>query len=271
MAKSQARRCPIKKDKTHQWLDDVLLEFNSKDFLKTDPISIVHTYARDEDREFAAFITALFAFGNVKCIVQISKAILDPLGKNPVRAFKTLTSVQLKKTYSHLYYRFYTSADILFFLQRLQDFLNTHSSLGQFFEKNWNQDICKGITALRVFFVGSEAPTRGLRFMFADPYQSSAKRWHMMLRWLVRKDEIDLGLWSFVPKSALILPLDTHLFDISKRLGLTQLKSASRTAALEITEKFKVWSPEDPIKYDFALCRLGILKLKNQRLVIKAS
>jgi uncharacterized protein (TIGR02757 family) len=254
--------------KLKAWLDSVLVEFNHKGFLETDPISNVHSYQNSEDQEFAAFLTALFAFGNVKSILSVSRALLSALGPSPVNKLKSMSSHEIKKTFGKFYYRFYSSEDILHFMKRLQIFLKEEQNFGNFFERNWNNDTFEGLAALRSFFLADIKMTAGLRFMFADPHQSSSKRWHMFLRWMIRKDDIDLGLWNFIPKNRLILPLDTHLFDISRNLGLTQRKSPSRLAAIEITERFKEWDPEDPIKYDFALCRLGILKLKNQRLPI---
>jgi uncharacterized protein (TIGR02757 family) len=87
------------------------------------------------------------------------------------------------------------------------------------------------------------------------------KRYMMYLRWMVRKDELDMGLWSKIDKKDLIMPLDTHTFKISRKLGLLKRKSYDMKAAIELTDKFKEWDEKDPVKYDFALYRLGQEKI----------
>lgn len=90
------------------------------------------------------------------------------------------------------------------------------------------------------------------------PGASAAKRLMLFLRWMVRNDELDLGLWKSLTPQDLIIPLDTHMMHISAILGLRNRKSADLTTALEITEGFRRINPEDPVKYDFCLTRLGI-------------
>jgi len=85
------------------------------------------------------------------------------------------------------------------------------------------------------------------------------KRWNLYFRWMVRKDEVDVGLWDFIDKKNLIIPLDTHLFKIGRCIGWTECKTPTFRAAKEITEALKKFSPEDPLKYDLFLChRVGI-------------
>lgn len=86
---------------------------------------------------------------------------------------------------------------------------------------------------------------------------SPLKRWMMFLRWMVRHDAIDMGLWSGVRRSDLIIPLDTHTFAVSQKLGLLERKSYDLQAAVELTERLKGFDAEDPVKYDFALYRMG--------------
>jgi uncharacterized protein (TIGR02757 family) len=105
--------------------------------------------------------------------------------------------------------------------------------------------------------------SHGYRFLISQkPPQKIAgvgayKRWNMFLRWMVRKDEIDFGIWKNVKKSDLIIPLDTHTFNVSRKLGLIERKSADLKSAILLTEKLKEFDPLDPVKYDFAIYRLG--------------
>ena len=104
--------------------------------------------------------------------------------------------------------------------------------------------------------------SRGLKFMFPLPEKGSAcKRMNLFLRWMVRKDELDFGLWDEIPTSKLIIPVDTHIARICKQLKLTKRKNVSWQMAEEITENLKQFDPNDPVKYDFAICHIGMRKL----------
>jgi len=248
------------------WLDQTLKEFHHLDFLDTDPISIVHRYPKAEDQEVAALVAALFSFGNVRAIKNVLESVLGPLGSTPRDSLLLLTDRDFENISGSTYYRFYRGKDISLLLRGLRNLISNHGSIAEFLRSHWRGDIFDLLQTLRAELLQvnqSRQVSRGLRFMYADPHAGAAKRWHMLMRWMVRKDQIDLGLWNFIPTSALIQPLDVHLFEVSRGLGLTKLKSPSRKAALEITECFRKWDPTDPIKYDFALCRLGILGLKN--------
>lgn len=242
----------------------IFKNFNRKEYIKTDPICFVHSYTGNENQEVVALISALFSYGNVKSIQKTLKKILKPLGKNPHNKLKNLSDKNIQQLYSEFYYRFYRSSDIIFLMKSLRDLLRTYGTLGNAFKKHWNGDLLTSSFEFRKTILKNTKLSYGIKFMWADPLAGTAKRWHMFLRWMVRKDEIDLGLWDFIPKKDLIQPLDTHLFAISRKLGLTKRKTPSLAAALEVSEKFRRWSPDDPIKYDFALCRMGILKLKHK-------
>ncbi len=109
----------------------------------------------------------------------------------------------------------------------------------------------------------SEHDSRGVRFMFPDPLKGSAcKRQNLFLRWMIRNDELDFGLWKEIPTSKLIVPVDTHIAQISKKLQLTKRENVSWKMAEEITNNLKKFDENDPVKYDFALCHIGMRKLK---------
>jgi uncharacterized protein (TIGR02757 family) len=259
---------PQNRQDLRRWMDNLLIEFNHSSYLETDPIQLVYGYSAKKDREVAALICALFSFGNVRSIKSSLREILKPLGQHPYQNIITLRKTDIHKNWEHSYYRFYTSNDIQNLFLRLQSLLKEYKSLENFFSPIAQGDPTKGLSALRNWFLQS-SPTRGMRFMFADPMASPSKRWHMLLRWLVRKDEIDLGLWTSLKPSQLILPLDTHVFDMVQHMGLTKSKTPSLRAALEVTEQLLEWDPQDPIKYDFALCRLGVLGYKKALLSLK--
>jgi len=108
----------------------------------------------------------------------------------------------------------------------------------------------------------SDFQSRGFNFLIGKQTQKSKgsgtlKRWMLFIRWMVRKDSIDMGLWGKVRKSDLIIPLDTHTFHVSRKLGLLKRKSYDLHAAIELTQQLKSFDPDDPLKYDFALYRIG--------------
>ncbi|MDB5038194.1 MAG: hypothetical protein JWQ35_1722 [Bacteriovoracaceae bacterium] len=268
MARSQTQRKILKSLKTKEWLDGVLGEFNRSSYIYSDPLKIVHSYQTKEDQELTALIAALFSFGNVVSILYTVERLLEPLGEHPHQKLLSLKDKDFREIWGKSYYRFYSSTDIIFLFRRLQKILKDVESFESAFVQNWNEDMIETLFKFRILFTKDAPKSGGVRFMFANPKEGCAKRWHMFLRWMVRKDEVDLGLWSRVPKSHLIQPLDTHLFQIGRALKLTERKTPSLLAALQMTERFKEWDPEDPIKYDFALCRLGVLRQKNDRLKV---
>ncbi len=255
-------------ERTRLWLEEILSEFSRKNFLYSDPLGVVHQYQDPKDQELIALVSALFAFGNVTSILKTLEQILRPLEGRPYEVLLHLKKSEMKKIWGKSYYRFYTSADIIFLFDRLQRILKAHGRLETAFASGWKGDTLTSVLNFRSLFTAEAPQSNGIKFMFAHPFEGTAKRWHMFLRWVVRKDDVDLGLWKSIPKSHLIQPLDTHLFQIGRALKLTRFKSPGLNAALQMTESFKKWAPEDPIKFDFALCRLGVLRQRNSRLKV---
>jgi uncharacterized protein (TIGR02757 family) len=215
---------------------------------KLDPIII----AKEYNDEYAALIAALFAYGNVKAII------------------KFLRSLDLKNFNSNnAYYRFQTKKDVEEFLKTIK-LLKEKFSLNKLFLKGYEKtknpidgirEIIKTIYKINPytskgyeFLIGKIPPnkTKGV-----SPY----KRWNMFIRWVVRNDDLDLGLWEGVEKKDLIIPLDTHTHKVSLKLGLINRKSYDLHSAILLTEKLKEFDKDDPLKYDFVLYRIGQLKL----------
>lgn len=155
------------------------------------------------------------------------------------------------------YYRFQKDGDIILLFQSLQKIYRDFGGVGNMLKAYYRSDIREALWKARQhLFHNSDA----LTFFFPKPSTTNPlKRWNLYLRWMVRKDMIDRGLWGFIDRSNLVMPLDTHIFKIGKCLGWTKRASQSYGAALEITEALKVFSPDDPLKYDFFLChKIGI-------------
>ena len=152
----------------------------------------------------------------------------------------------------------------------LHHILKQYESLEAAFKKNYgtgDRDIEKGLAGFIAACLnadtseiyGNNVKPRGLLQFFPSPENRSAcKRSNLFLRWMIRDRDIDFGIWKEIPMNKLIIPLDTHIARISKCLGLTDRKSQDWKTAVEITEALKIFDPEDPVKYDFALCHHGI-------------
>lgn len=225
----------------------------SKD--RPDPLMIASRY----NDEFSALICALFAYGNVTAINQFLESLdFSLLEKDEVIMTQTL---------EHHYYRFQNAQDIqaLFItLSRLKKESSLESIFVAAYQKRAN--VMDGLRALiAMLYDINPYRSRGYQFLLGtipptNPH-SPYKRWHMYLRWMVRKDHLDLGLWQGVDTKDLLVPLDTHTFALGKKLGLIQRKSYDFKAVLELSHALQKIDPSDPVKYDFALYRLGQEKI----------
>ena len=160
-------------------------------------------------------------------------------------------------SFEGLYYRFQKSDDIVYLFVILRHILERYGGMGPMLRHYYKGDTRKMLWQVRNEFFGTD---ERLTFFFPKPSNSNPmKRWNLYLRWMVRKDEIDIGAWDFIPKDRLIMPLDTHIFKIGRCLGWIQQKKPSWKAACEITDALRTFSPEDPLLYDFFLCqKVGI-------------
>ena len=221
---------------------------------RPDPLLIASLY-KDE---YIALAAALFAYGNAKAIVKF----LDSIEFEIVDEREE----EIRKYFQNYYYRFQTPNDIIEFFITLK-YIKKEGSLNALFLEGYKREesVLEGIRKLISKFrqIG-DFSTQGGNFLVSQPPiltktkgQSPYKRWNMYLRWMVRHDNLDLGLWSGVAKKDLILPLDTHTFKVSQKLGLLKRNIYDLESALLITKKLKTFDPQDPIKYDFALYRIG--------------
>ena len=222
---------------------------------KPDPIMI----AKRHNDAYVSLICALFAYGNARLIVKF----LDSLDFSLLDASENKIKTSLKNHY----YRFQNGEDVVAFfitLKRAKESFDLEETFVQGYEKE--QDVMEGLASLIGALREVHGYTsRGYDFLLGQvPHAKSTsayKRWHMYLRWMVRKDQIDMGLWSRVDKKDLLLPLDTHTFKVSRALGLLTRKQYDLKSVKELTAKLKEFDPKDPIKYDFALYRIGQEKM----------
>lgn len=251
------------------------LEFHYNAFdrskLKPDPLEFLHLFTDENDIEIVGLIASIFAYGNVKQIENTLQNINLILAGKPfgyVQNFSLNTDVEKLK---HIKHRFYSEDDVLKLFIILNKEINSKERLKNIFFDGYNnsdQNIKSAISKFSNYFLKSFQKSfggisRGIKFMFPLPEKNSAcKRMNLFLRWMVRKDELDFGLWNEIPANKLIIPVDTHVARICKELKLTSLKNVSWKMAEEITNNLKKFDPLDPVKYDFAICHIGIRKMK---------
>ncbi len=241
-----------------------------KSQISPDPLEFLHLFSDEKDIEVMGIIASVFAYGNVTQIINTLKKILILFGSSPHNFILNLSQKEIKKLQS-IKHRFYTSEDVVKFFKALNIIYKKDGLLKKVFLKGYNyndENIKKALSKFSQYFLdeiknnfGEVSP--GLKFMFPLPEKGSAcKRMNLFLRWMVRKDELDFGFWDDIHTRKLIIPVDTHVARICRQLKLTSKKNVSWQMAEEITNSLKLFDAADPVKYDFAICHIGMRKLE---------
>jgi len=246
-------------------LDGLCLRYDTAGALEKDPLSVPLGYRAPLDREVSAFVAAHLAYGRVDPMIRAVRAALAPLGKRPSAWLRQRSEAQaeteLQEALGPWAWRFHTGPDLLAWLlawKRLDaessGGLEPHLLPGP--DETADAALSRLVQRLRKEL----PPTYGCRFSLPDPLEGAAcKRWRMFLRWMVRPEWPDMGLWTRYPSDQLIIPLDTHVARVSRFIGLSRRATPDGRMALEITESLRRLDPADPLRYDFALSHLGIL------------
>ncbi len=251
-------------------LDQILLGKNTQKYLSTDPIKFPRKYMENPNlQEVVALISALLAYGRVKAIGQAIEDVMARFEQElMIEVLLQENPSQCAQRCKGFVYRFTTDQDLLKLMLGIRSILIRFGRLGLAVEQ-WMQsqdeqmtDLIPLIVQIRQWILeGSmDVPkAKGLDHLLSDPSKNSCcKRWHMFLRWMVRKDEVDLGVWGFLGTHRLIMPVDTHVHRLGLALGLSQRKIADLKCAKEMTQTLAQFDPLDPVKYDFAIAHLGI-------------
>jgi len=249
-------------------LEKLYAKYNRSEFIPPDPLQFLYKYSNPADKEVVGFLSAVLAYGRVEQIEKSLTNLFSRMGPSPyafVRGFGETEREKLS-TFKH---RFTTCQDISDLLQVLQNAFEQKGCIENYFLLGYSEKHKNIIPALSKFskslleaYVKKPGGqiSKGLKYLLADPSEKSAcKRLNLFLRWMIRKDQVDLGLWSSIDKAKLIVPVDVHMARLCRILGLHRRKTVSLLAAVEITEGFAQIEPTDPAKYDFALSRIGIL------------
>ncbi|MBN1825243.1 MAG: TIGR02757 family protein [Candidatus Eisenbacteria bacterium] len=257
-------------DRTGRFLEAVYRKYARPEFLHTDPLTVVRRYEDPADRETVAFFVALIAYGRVRSIREHAEDLLRLFGDEPARYVRDFDPERELPRLHPLRYRFHTGRDLAAVAAALRLAIDRHGSLERFF-LDGGGDVRTRIARMSRRLLESatgaipagpdRGVSRGLRFLLASPEKGGAcKRWNLFLRWMVRRDDgIDLGLWSGTDPAELIVPLDVHLLRIGGRLGFVTGRAANWNAAERLTGSLRRWDRRDPLRFDFPICRLGIL------------
>lgn len=254
-------------DKLRDIMESLYDRYNRPACIDPDPLSFVWRYNHAPDRETVGLLSALMAYGRVRQIHKSLSTLLDILGPRPARTVHSLD----EKTKSKLLpfrHRFNTGSDIIELLEIVSGWLQNYGSLEAVFAAGISPDDANVLNGMSHFYAlfwqdyrlrFKHEPGPGMKFLLSSP-QSSAKRMHLFLRWMVRRDAVDPGVWSRISPRQLLVPVDTHILRLTRILGFHASKTAALKTVLQITDGFRHICPEDPAKYDFALSRIGILE-----------
>jgi uncharacterized protein (TIGR02757 family) len=254
-------------------LDAQYEAFNVEDSA-TDPVQWVHRANPDPaDREIVAFVAAGLAFGRVASVMASVGRVVEAMGGQPARYVRDFDPRREARALSPIVHRWIRGADLVALFLVMQAMVREHGSLEGAFVAGHDPAAADVGPALDAFAVracavdvraayGRAVPARaGYRYFFARPSGGSAcKRLNLFLRWMVRRDAVDPGGWTRVSPSQLVVPLDTHIIRLGRCLGLTRQSTPGWKMAAEITAALRRLDPADPIRYDFALCHLGMMK-----------
>jgi uncharacterized protein (TIGR02757 family) len=251
-------------------LDRLYAEFNYPDSA-ADPLQIVRRYARADDREVAGFVAASLAFGRVASVLHSIDRVLAIMGPAPAAYVRRFDPARDRAAFAGVVHRWTRGPDLVALVWLMKQMIDRSGSIEGFFLDGYDssaEDIEPALDsfsarALRLDLrtAYGRVPRRaGVCYFFPRPSAGSGcKRLNLFLRWMVRHDALDLGVWSRVDASKLIVPLDTHVIRVGRCLRLTRYSSPGWAMARDITVSLRQLDPADPVKYDFALCHIGMM------------
>jgi uncharacterized protein (TIGR02757 family) len=244
---------------TKDRLEELYRKYNRREFVHPDPLEFLYRYADPCDREIVALVASSLAYGRVAQILKSVSRVLERMIPSPSVFLKQTSLEAIRQTFLGFKHRFTTGEELSFMLFGVKQVLERHGSLHACFLAGLNDDGTV-LPALGSFTAElAVCADASMGHLVPSPDRGSAcKRLNLFLRWMVRRDQVDPGGWENVPPSKLIVPVDTHMHRICLALGLTTRKQADMRTAMQITEAFRAIAPEDPVRYDFPLTRLGI-------------
>jgi uncharacterized protein (TIGR02757 family) len=245
----------------YDFLEFKYQQYNTPEFIPSDPISVPHLFTKKQDIEIAGFLTATISWGSRKSIIANARKLVQMMDDDPHRFILEASEndlVPLRK----FVHRTFNGEDCIFFLQSLKNIFVKNESMEKLFLNATNAGMSQAIRQFREEFLLTPHQKRSEKHI-SDPLSgSSAKRINMFLRWMVRDDSrgVDFGVWKRIAPSELMCPLDVHSGNVARKLGILTRKANDWKAVEELTASLRRFDPVDPVKYDFALFGLGIFE-----------
>ena len=251
-------------------LDALYCDFNRADSA-SDPVHKVRPFEEPADREVAGFCAAALAFGRVASVLNSIDTLFAIMGPHPSQYVRTFDPADPHPELRRMVHRWTRGTDLAALLWILRQMLERSGSIERFFlegDSPGGADISDTLNsfssralALDIRRAYGRVPRRpGVCYFFPRPAAGSAcKRLNLFLRWMVRKDEVDLGVWTRVPAARLVVPLDTHVIRLGRCLKLTRYVSPGWKMAADITASLRHLDPVDPVRFDFSICHVGMM------------
>ena len=249
-------------DELRDFLNEKSQQYNHPDFIASDPIQIPKRFDSKEDIEIAGFLSAIIAWGNRASIIKSASKLMSIMGDQPHDYIIHSTKSDWEAI-GQFVHRTFNIIDLRYCFQALQHLYLHHGGLHGALRPTPEEEFMDdAICRFRSLFFAVDDPKRTGKHIANPAKGSAAKRIHMFLRWMVRKDNngVDFGLWSDIPPSKLSCPLDVHTGNIARKLGLLKRKPNDQRAVRELDQQLRILDPIDPVKYDFALFGLGVFE-----------
>ncbi len=247
-------------------------KYNRAEYIGSDPLMFVFDYDTAGEREVVGLLASCLAYGRVVQIQASVRRLLGAMGNSP-REFVLNFSAKDHKHLAGFKHRFNDEYDMIIMLGAMKAMLKKFGSLENAMMSYYSSEDKNILLALGGFcgFLNSHIEAdplfpkgKAVKYLLSAPAGGSpCKRLNMFLRWMVRSDEVDPGVWKKIPASKLIVPMDTHLARLSRIIGFHNKNAVNLKTAVEVTAKFAEIAPEDPVKYDFCLSRVGIVESCN--------
>ena len=240
-------------------LDFLAQKYETKEFIKDDPVQFPHRFKGERDVEIAGFVASLFAYGNRLAFIKKLDELFDIMDNRPLEYVLKGDFKELKG----FNYRFAKDVDVVEVFKILNCLYKDGGGLKELFEYGWGikNDVYTMFEVVCEYFYSRASSEVGQGFYHLIPNpknEGTMKRMNMFLRWMVRDGEVDLGIWKFMPKSELLIPVDVHVARLSREMGLLTRRSNDKKAVLELSKKLRELDSNDPVKYDFAIFGKGV-------------
>jgi uncharacterized protein (TIGR02757 family) len=251
-------------------LDALYHDYNREESA-TDPVHLVRPFTDPADREIAGFCAAALAFGRVASVINSITTLFRIIGPHPARFVRRFDPGRPPAELRAMVHRWTRGTDLVALLWILRQMLEQAGSVERFFAAGFSSghddvgpaldSFSERALSLDIRRAYGRLPKRpGVCYFFPRPSKGSAcKRLNLYVRWMVRRDHVDLGVWTLIPASRLVVPLDTHIIRLGRCLRLTSYTSPGWKMAADITASLRQLDPSDPVRFDFSLCHVGMM------------